>query len=73
MNFILLISTIISAVKSIELLMPASTGKEKLDAVITTVEGIMGTVSPILPAVQALVATIVTGFNALGIFTKKAA
>lgn len=73
MNFILLISTIISSIKSVELLMPSSAGADKLNAVIIMIEGVMGSVAPLLPAITSIIATLVAGFNAVGIFSKKAA
>ena len=73
MNFLLLISTVASSVKSIEALMPASPGADKLNAAIALTESIVGTVQPVLPAVEGLVSTLVAGFNAVGLFTKKAA
>lgn len=73
MNYLILISTLISAIKSIEQLMPTSPGKEKAEAVITLIEGIIGSVSPLLPAIQSLITMIVTGLNASGVFSKKAA
>lgn len=72
MNYFVLISTIISAVKAVEALMPASAGKDKLAAVVSIVEGIVGSVAASLPAVEQLVAVVVAGFNAVGLFKKKA-
>lgn len=72
MNYIALVSTLISTIKAVEALLPNSTGKEKLDLVVATVEGIFGEVTSILPQLTSLIAVIVTGFNKLGVFTKKA-
>lgn len=71
MNYILLISTLISSVKAIESLMPSSAGKDKTLAVITMVEGVVGSVQPMLPAIESLIGTLVAGFNATGLFQKK--
>lgn len=73
MNYLALISALISAIKSVEMLMPASTGKDKFDAVIATVEGIFGDVTAQLPALTAMVTGIVAAFNAIKQFTHKSA
>jgi hypothetical protein len=73
MNYLILITQIISSVKAVEALMPASAGNDKLNAVVAMVEGVMGEIGPLLPAVQGLIATVVAGFNAIGVFRKKAA
>lgn len=72
MQYIILIQTIIAAVKAIETLMPESTGREKLQAAIATTEGIMGSLATSLPAIEAFVAVVVAGLNASGAFRKKA-
>ncbi len=71
LNIFKLIPIIIALVKSVEELMPESTGKDKLEAVITAVEGIAGTVGAQLPAIQQLITVIVSGLNAIGVFKKK--
>lgn len=73
MNYFLLIETIISAIKSVEALMPASKGEDKLNAVILMVESAIGTIQPMLPAIQGIVGALVAAYNAAGLFTKKAA
>ena len=73
MNYFLLIQTIISAVKSIEALMPASKGEDKLNAVIVMIESVVGTVQPMLPAIQGIITALVSSYHAAGVFTKKAA
>ena len=70
MNYIATIQTIISAVRAIEALMPTSTGKEKFDAVIATIEGIFGGVQSILPQITPVINLVVSAFNAVGIFKK---
>lgn len=72
MNYLTLISTLISAVKTIEALMPNSPGKEKREAVIAMIEGIFGSVSAALPQITELIKHIVDAFNALGVFKKSA-
>lgn len=72
MQYIILIQTIIAAVKAIETLLPNSTGKEKLQAVLATVDGIMGDLTTSLPAIEAFITVVVAGLNASGAFKKKA-
>lgn len=73
MNYLILLSTLISAVQSVETLMPTSTGVDKFKVVVTMVEAIVGSVQAELPAIESIVKTLVDGFNAIGKFTKKAA
>jgi len=72
MNYFLLIKTLFAAVKSIEELMPESPSKDKLDAAIAIIEGVVGTLDNLAPAVKKLINTIVEAFNANGVFKKKA-
>jgi len=71
MDYILLVSTLINSIKTIESLMPKSPGTDKFNAVIAMIEAIFGSVAPMLPQLQALATVLVTGFNAVGIFVKK--
>ncbi len=71
MNYALLITTAINAVKTVEQLMPDSTGKEKADAAIALVEGILGEVQAILPGLLSLFTTVVNGLRAAGVFKVK--
>jgi hypothetical protein len=73
MNYILLIQTFISAVKAVEQLMPASKGKEKLDACIAIVEQIFGDVQPLVPVLTAIATSTVTALRAMGVFKAKTA
>ena len=70
MNMILLMSTLISTIKTIETLMPNSPGKDKREAVVALIEGIFGSVSSGMPQIIDLIKHIVDAFNALGIFKK---
>jgi predicted butyrate kinase (DUF1464 family) len=70
-NYVLLIKTFIAAVKSIETLMPDSKGKEKFDAAIALVEGVIGDVQPMLPALEAVATMVVNGLRASGVFKAK--
>lgn len=70
-NVLVLIPTIIDLVKAVEVLLPQSSGKDKLDAVLAALGNIVGEVSNLAPVVTPLIAAIVKGLNALGIFTKK--
>ena len=73
MNYLLTIKTLISAIKAIESLMPDSKGKEKFDAALSLVESIVGDVTPMIPALQAIATLVVSGLRATGVFAKKAA
>jgi len=72
MNYLVLIPTIIELIKSIEILLPQSSGKDKLAAVIAAVANIAGEASDIAPKLTPLISAIVAGLNILGIFKKKA-
>ena len=73
MSYLVLLSTLISSIKQVELLMPASTGKDKFDATIIIVEGVVGEVQSILPAIAPIVENLVAAFNKTGLFVKKPA
>lgn len=70
MNYITTITTVIDAVKAIEALMPSSTGKDKLDAVLTTISNTVGLIESQIPAITSLIGAIVSILNAAGIFKK---
>lgn len=72
MNYVLLIKTFISAVKSVEALMPESKGKEKFDAAIAMVEEVFGTLESMIPALLLVATTVVNGLRAAGVFKAKA-
>ena len=55
MNYLILLSQLISSVQAVESLMPASAGADKFKAVITMVEAVLGSVQAELPAIQAIV------------------
>lgn len=71
MNYILLISTVITAVKEIEKLMPASAGKDKLDAAIALISGVLDNVQPLIPQITGTISTIVKMLNSTGVFVSK--
>ena len=71
MNYLLLIQTLIAAVKSVEKLMPESAGKDKFDAAIVLVEAIIGDVQPLVPVLMDAATLLVKGFRATGAFEKK--
>lgn len=73
MNYLAIIPTIVSFVKAIEDLMPTSTGKEKLEAVVTAIEAVFGALTDNLPKIEGLIGVIVKAFNLLGVFKKKTA
>ena len=72
MNYLLLLKTLVAAVKEIESLMPQSAGKDKFDAAIALVEGVVGDVQALLPQLTPIVSLVVAGLNAAGIFKKSA-
>lgn len=72
MNYFLLIKTLFAAVKAIEELMPESPSKDKLEAAISIIEGVVGTLDNLAPAVKKLIGNIVEAFNSNGVFKKKA-
>ena len=73
MNYKLLIATLIAAIKSVEALMPDSPGKEKFDAAIAMVEGVVGELTELLPALQLVATTVVSGLRAAGVFAPRKA
>ena len=72
-NILVLIPTIVNAVKAIELMMPQGTGSDKLAAVIATIESIYGALNESMPAITNFIGVVVAGFNAMGFFKRKAA
>ena len=79
MNVLNILNTIIASVKAIEaaVVTPNAdgsvtkpSGQEKLDAAITLIEAVEGTVTPMLPAITAMISTLVSLFNLKGIFHK---
>lgn len=72
MQYILIIRTFLSAVKTVEALMPASKGKEKFDAAMAILEGIIGNVESYAPVLQGLATLAVTTYRATGTFAKPA-
>jgi hypothetical protein len=72
MNYLLLITTLISAIKDIEALMPASAGKDKFDAAIALVQGVVGDVGPTLPALASIATNVVNALRKAGVFTHAA-
>ena len=72
MNYVLLIKTLIEAIKTVENLMPASPGKDKFDVALAMVEGVMGDMSELAPKLLAVATTVVTGLRAAGVFAPKA-
>jgi hypothetical protein len=72
MNYVTLLSTLISAIHAVEALMPNSPGKEKFDAAITIVQGVVGDVAPIVPQLMTIATTVVNGLRAVGKFQNHA-
>lgn len=73
MNYKLLITTLIGAIKAVETLMPESPGKEKFDVAISMVEGVVGELTDLLPALQLVATTVVAGLKAAGVFKSNVA
>lgn len=73
MNPVTLIKSVVQAIKTIEAVFPDSTGKEKLDAALALITSAGETVAAMLPSITALITTIVSIYNLVGTFTKKAA
>lgn len=76
MNFaayLLMIRTFLSAVKTVEALMPNSKGKEKFDAAIVILESVIGKVESYAPALKVLATLAVTTFRATKEFQPKPA
>lgn len=73
MNYLILIKTMLAAIKTVESLMPDSKGKEKFDAAIAIVSEVVGAVDAQLPALETLATTVVNGLRAVGAFKAKAA
>lgn len=71
-NLTTLIPLIVNTIKAVETMLPNGTGKEKLDAVIATIEAIFGALGEAMPAITNFIGVVVGGFNMLGIFRKKA-
>lgn len=69
MQYILIIQSLLALIKAIEQFMPDSTGKEKLEAVLTALNGLYGEVPNVVPIINTFVATL----HASGIFAKKPA
>jgi hypothetical protein len=81
MNVLNILATIIASVKAVEAIVNTPnadgtinkpTGQEKLDAAIAMIEAVEGTVLPMLPAVKAMIGSLVALFNLRGLFHKSA-
>lgn len=72
-NILKLIPVVIGVVQSIEAMMPASAGKDKLEAAIKAVETIYGALGESAPALAKFIAVIVAAFNSLGLFKHRTA
>lgn len=69
MQYVLIIQSLLQLIKAIESFMPNSSGKDKLSAVLTALEGLYGEVPNVIPVINTFVATL----NASGVFSKKTA
>ena len=71
-RYLLLITTVIHAIKAVEQLMPASAGKDKLDAALAIVEAIVGDITKEAPALVSVIATLVAGMRTTGVIATPA-
>jgi hypothetical protein len=67
-NILKLIPIAIGVIQSIEAMMPASAGKDKLEAAIKAIENIYGAIGESAPALSKFIAVVVAAFNSLGLF-----
>lgn len=70
MNWLTLISILVNVVKTVETVFPDSSGKQKLDTAIHIVSSVVDNVAPMVPQIQAIIATLVSTFHAAGVFTR---
>ena len=68
MNYLLIITTAIQAIKTVEAMMPASAGKDKAEAALAIIEGVVGEVQSIAPQLLALFTVVVNGLRSAGVF-----
>ena len=68
MQYILMIKTFISAIKTIEELMPASPGKEKFDIAMRLVEEVVGNVDSYAPTLLKIATMLVGAYRDAGTF-----
>ena len=61
---------IFQILQAVEEVMPPSSGKEKLEFAINTIEKIIGDIVAIKPAVESIIAFAVKMFNSAGVFKK---
>lgn len=69
-NIMALFKAVVDCVKLVESLLPASAGKDKLDAVLAMVEQLFGPLTELIPKIASMVTVIVATFNAIGVFKK---
>ena len=61
---------IFQILQAVEEVMPPSSGKEKLEFAINTIEKIIGDIVAIKPVVESIIAFAVKMFNSAGVFQK---
>jgi hypothetical protein len=71
LTILALIPTVFQIIKLIESLMPASTGKEKFDAAVASLEQVYGNLSSMMPVLTPMITGFVAMLNAAGVFHKK--
>ena len=70
-NILKLIPIIIGVVQSIEVLLPAGSSKDKLEAALKAVESIYGAIGEGVPAATKFIAVVVAALHSLGLFVHK--
>lgn len=70
MNYIALIPTIINLIKAVEVFLPQSAGVDKLNAVLSAIQNIIGAGAEVAPQLTPLINATVQGLNALGVLKK---
>ena len=73
MNYPQIIKAALAAVKTVESIMPDSPSKDKIEAALVMVEGLVGDITAVMPALLTLFTQAVTFFRAIGVFKAKAA
>ena len=61
---------IFQIIQAVEEVMPPSSGKEKLEIAINTIEKIIGDIVAIKPVIESIISFAVKMFNSAGVFKK---
>lgn len=71
MNYAQIIKAALMAVKTVEQLMPDSPSKDKIEAALAMVEGLVGDITAATPGLLTLFTQAVNFFRAVGLFKTK--